>query len=1021
MDRFADFPLRARAYLLGCWALGIPTVVAALAFGSGLVRPAAAIHLRGDPASPAPLVLLPALLAAFCLGRKKVLLTRAQPGRGPGATLSVAMVTTWVVLLFLGLWPAVVASAVAEVGRGTVGRKKYPWYQVLFNVSSVSVATALAGWVYLKCGGGCGLGPPTLLPARYAVLSTLNLDTWRSLTSAILLFYAVNTFSVAAILSLTRGQALIPLWRSSFLWTAPANFAAASAAGLARAAYVGMGSAAFLTGLPIAFLIYQSYKTYLEKIDEGEKHIAHLKEAKQQLEDVYHSALESLALAIDAKDKYTRKHISRVQVYAVAIARHLGVTADELQAVRTAALLHDIGKLAVPEQILVKPGKLTQEEFKRMQSHVTTGAMMLEPVGFPWPVIPIVLTHHERWDGNGYPQGLKGDEIPLGGRIVGLADVFDALTSDRPYHRALPVEEGMALVRAGCGNQFDPRVVEAFFAIYDSVRDEIDSINAATTPFGMTSATEQGELSAGAGVERHNLLYVLDEIGRASDELYTLYETVHPLGRSLNLNETLHMIVEKTASLVPFETCAIFWLTEDGSELRAEITAGLYRERLEGMTIKVGEGLSGWVAMQGKAIRNKPASMDIARKLRPQDEIELNSSLVVPLVLDGRTVGTISLYSGALHFYIEEHLRLLTIVADHAVTAIENARCFERTREQAMTDALTGLPNARALAWRLKRAIGACGSDEEPSDTRSPDNPASEKQPLALVLIDIDNFKVVNDRLGHVAGDRVLRDVAEILVREAGASRAADPELRAPFVSRYAGDEFVVVLPGASRAQARALAASIQRRLTEYHVSEAPGASMDSWNGAGVTRRAEPGYPPTAPKTGAGEERFDRDSGQRRGPDPGRLGRAADSGGGRAPGDRSGSRHGDAARRLGAAEGRGLWSGASAGVALFPDDAADARALIHCADQRMYRDKFSRKREMERQLPAPSSPLPAGQGPIPYRAGSRERGAGSRSEATAPASLPAVALRTGGQAAGQERFRAEDEDLLSSTRQMPLS
>src|SRR5262249_48015429 len=121
MERFADFPLRARAYLVAWWALGIPTVVAALVFGPGLVRPPAAIQLRGDPAPPALQVLMPALLAAFFLGRKKVLLTRAQPGRGPGASLSVAMVTTWVVLLFLGLWSAVIASAVGEVGRGTVG------------------------------------------------------------------------------------------------------------------------------------------------------------------------------------------------------------------------------------------------------------------------------------------------------------------------------------------------------------------------------------------------------------------------------------------------------------------------------------------------------------------------------------------------------------------------------------------------------------------------------------------------------------------------------------------------------------------------------------------------------------------------------------------------------------------------------------------------------------------------------------------------------------------------------------
>jgi putative nucleotidyltransferase with HDIG domain len=938
MDRFADFPPRARAYLLGWWALGGPTVFIALLFCSGFAGLPAAFQFQGVPGPPTAVVLLPILGIAYCVGWKRVILTPALPGRAPGASMNVAFVTTYIVLLCLGPWPTVLAAAAGELGRGTLSPKKYRWYQVLFNVSSVGVAVALAAWVYRHYGGACGVEPPAGMPPRGA-LSVLNVDTWRALMASILVFYAVNTFSVAGILSLTRGDSLIPLWRSSFLWTAPGYFAAASAAGLARAAYIGMGSAGFLTGLPIFYLIYLSYRTYLEKVEQQKKHIERLKVEQQKLEEVYHSALESLALAIDAKDKYTRKHISRVQVYAEAIARHLQVDEVELQAIRTAALLHDIGKLAVPERILVKPGKLTEEEWKRMQTHVTTGAMMLEPVAFPWPVIPIVLTHHEHWDGNGYPKGLKGEEIPLGGRIVALADVFDAIISDRPYHRAMPREEALARVRAASGGQFDPRVVEAFFAIYDTVRDQIEAINAAATRFQGTPATESGEPSPDEG--RQNLLFVLDEIGRASDELYTLYETVQPLGRSLDLDETLRVIVEKTASLVPFDTCALFWLTEDGAELRAEITAGLYRERLEGMTIKVGEGLSGWVAMHGKAILNNPASMDIARKLRPQDEIELNSSLVVPLVLDGRTVGTISLYSASLHFfYTEEHLRLLTIVADHAVTAVENARRFERTRELAMTDALTGLPNARALAWRLSREIEACGRDE---------------QPLALVLIDMDNFKSVNDRLGHVAGDRVLREVAEILLREAGATLGSEevdgpPPLgtahaaaaHAPFVSRYAGDEFVVVLPGASRSRARAIAGSIQRRLAAYRLSEARGLSAGGWDGVD---------PPGEARAGAS-----REQGVRRA---------------------EASRRHDLSPRLASVP----WAGASAGVALFPEDAADPRALIHCADQRMYRDKFARKREIEKHASA----------------------------VRRPAALPPGGLRT------------EEEQLVSSTRRAPLS
>jgi diguanylate cyclase (GGDEF)-like protein/putative nucleotidyltransferase with HDIG domain len=845
MDRFRDLPAMARAYVISSWIVGLPTVAGALTSFDMRLRP----------------LILPLLVGAFWMGATRVsLVTRVRTGRG--SSMSVSFVTNYLALLFLGIPGAILASVAGEVGRGVLGRKTHRWFQVLFNVSTNSAAIAVAGWVYVTVGG-LDAAPVLDVAARAGGTApgVLTMRAWQALMSSVLVFYTLNTVSVAAIVSLTEKEPLIPLWRNSFLWTAPGYFAAASIAGLAKLAFVTMGAPAFLTALPIAALIYVSYRTYQDKVQQHEQHIENLKVEQKKLDEVYHSALESLALAIDAKDKYTHKHINRVQIYAGAIARYLNVKPDELQAIRTAALLHDIGKLAVPEHILVKPGKLTQEEFRRMQAHVKTGAMILQPVEFPWPVIPIVETHHERWDGNGYPRGLKGDAIPLGGRIVHLADFFDAVTSDRPYHRATSVEEAMSMVRAGRGTQFDPQVVDAFFAIYDSVSEEIAAVNSINERDGPPAEEP-------TPAERtRELLRALDEVSRASDELYALYETVQPLGRSLNLRQTLQVIVEKTRTIVPFDTCAIFWLTEPGDELRAEIVRGLYRERLSEMTIKVGEGLSGWVACHGTVIRNRAASMDIARKLSPEDEIELNSALVVPLVLDGRTVGTLSLYSCMAYFYTEEHQRLLTIVADHAVTAIENARCFEETRELALTDALTGLPNGRALAVRLAEEIDTCRREE---------------RSLGLVLLDLDNFKEVNDRLGHVAGDRVLRDVAAILTAEVG---------RSGFVGRYAGDEFVVVLPGACAAQAVQFSTRAKRAVADHRPDEFPAS-----------------FP-------------------------------------------------------------GL--GASAGAAVYPDDAADPRALIHRADRRMYHDKFDRKHALSLMTAKALAPQPNERDPLAAAASGR--------------------------------------------------
>src|SRR5205085_747625 len=165
----------------------------------------------------------------------------------------------------------------------------------------------------------------------------------------------------------------------------------------------------------------------------------------------------ALARAIDAKDQTAQMHIRRVQVYAAGLARAIGLSAPEVQGIKTAALLHDIGKLAVPEHILSKPGPLTQEEFQKIRIHPQVGAEIIGAVPFPYPVAPIILSHHERWDGNGYPHGLKGEAIPLGARILTIVDYYDAVTTERPYHKALNHDEAVRLITRESGLALDPR------------------------------------------------------------------------------------------------------------------------------------------------------------------------------------------------------------------------------------------------------------------------------------------------------------------------------------------------------------------------------------------------------------------------------------------------------------------------------------------------------------------------------------------------------------------------------------
>ena len=169
--------------------------------------------------------------------------------------------------------------------------------------------------------------------------------------------------------------------------------------------------------------------------------------------------IEALAVAIEAKGTAAPNHIRRMRVYAVEAGKELGLNDVELEAVHAAALLHDIGNLAVPEHIISKPGRLTHDEFEKVKVHPVVGSEILEAVGFPYPAASIVRSHHEKWDGSGYPDGLKGDEIPIGARILSAVDCLDALASDRPYQPAVSLDHAIETLVSEPGKSFDPVVV----------------------------------------------------------------------------------------------------------------------------------------------------------------------------------------------------------------------------------------------------------------------------------------------------------------------------------------------------------------------------------------------------------------------------------------------------------------------------------------------------------------------------------------------------------------------------------
>ncbi len=497
------------------------------------------------------------------------------------------------------------------------------------------------------------------------------------------------------------------------------------------------------------------------------RHTAELARASRQAEDLqvlHMAAIEALALAIDAKDQTSHSHIRRLQLYAGHLAAEVGMSDLELQGVSTAALLHDIGKLAVPEHILSKPGPLSPEEFQKIRAHPKIGAEIIAHVPFPYPVAPLILSHHERWDGKGYPTGLHGRQIPLGARVLSVVDYFDALTTDRPYHRAMKREDAIALLRQEAGRALDPDLVERFLARLPEFEAEARARDLLPAEGEATAADVRARVTVDPG---HT---VLEDISLAHREIYALYEIAQALGSQLGVADTMSIISSKLTNIVPFTASALFLMDPDGDTLTCRYAIGPDADVMLKRKVRVGDGLAGWVARNRRCLVNARPEADFAPDSPPA--LRVKSALVCPLVFQARFIGTLNIYHADASFYREDHRRLLERVAEQAAAVIHNSMVFEQTQEDSLTDPLTLLPNPRFLFMHLQRELARA--------TR-------HKTQVALLIADLDGFKEINDTLGHHVGDRALTEIARVL---RGAIRPYD------ICARYAGDEFVLVLSG---------------------------------------------------------------------------------------------------------------------------------------------------------------------------------------------------------------------------------
>jgi diguanylate cyclase (GGDEF)-like protein/putative nucleotidyltransferase with HDIG domain len=579
-------------------------------------------------------------------------------------------------------------------------------------------------------------------------------------------------------------------------------------AGISVFVWVLQGGVAYaLLSVPVLAVTYWTYKLYYERLN------AQTREA-EELSRLHLATVEALATAIDAKDQTSHCHVRRVEIYAAGLGHLLGLEPKELRALRAGALLHDIGKLAVPDHILNKPDNLSSSEFEKTKIHTTIGAEILSRVDFPYPVIPIVKHHHERWDGCGYPDGLKGEQIPITARIMSVVDCFDSVREDRPFRTGMSRHEAIALLRKGAGTHFDPNIVELFvqnlaqFEIEIADRGLDQQIHLSLSPSPIAPEDEV------ARARENSTAY--DQIRNAHSEVYALYEIARKFSSSLEIEKTLSVLMDKVGQLVPFDTCAVFLYDEIKGYASTALAAGVDADNLRGRCIAPGEGVTGFALANRRPVNRLQPSLDL-ECVGVKTDLTYHSMVALPLFKDDVLLGALSLYSTTLSEYTDNQIRLLETVTRLASDALANAMHHAQTESNALTDSLTGFPNARALQLRF---------EQEVSRTRR------NNKPFQVVMLDLDDFKMVNDTFGHKIGDRMLREVGNLIQSQL---REYD------FLARYGGDEFVALLPDLTVQQVDELRARIElvvrgfslsvRAQTRARVGISIGASVFGVNG----------------------------------------------------------------------------------------------------------------------------------------------------------------------------------------------
>jgi diguanylate cyclase (GGDEF)-like protein/putative nucleotidyltransferase with HDIG domain len=683
------------------------------------------------------------------------------------------------ICMMYGTPPAIVANTFFMAFLTLLLRKKLRTavYRIVFNIATAALNVWLYGLVYYR------LNPSGSYYLEDVLLPTFGLA---------LTFFLSNSLFVATAISLSLGENILQVWYSNYRLLF-LDFLVSSCAGAFLLLFRAFHEYAPLLMAPFVGAVWGINKVNRAKAIEAEEHL------KEQ-EQLYLRTVESLALAVDAKDQTTYGHIRRVRAYALGLAKVYGVTdTKELMAIETGSLLHDIGKLAIDDYILNKPGRLSKQEFEKMKMHAPAGHEILKQIQFPFPVANYVRHHHERWDGNGYPDGLKGLEIPLGARILSIADAFDAIRSTRPYKLPFSMEDSVELLRSQSGNIYDPKLVELFVQHIDELEALAEEAVKNIPQLSFRDYFEKVDRALSAADSPATLPTLPTAV---SAELVALYEFCNSFGKHLDLSDVLAILGRRFKRLLPFSTC-IFFLDNGEGALNAVHVLGKFSDVLQNLNIGLGKGVSGWVAAYRRPIMNTGPALEFQDI--EGDFTSLTDTLVVPLMFDGNCLGTVSLYAQSPVFYSQANLSLLQLLADQVSPCIAeafNRHTLSAEQSENVIDPVTQTQRITYLSVAGSHMI---------------DLAAGNRSPLSLLYVEVRNLPQIFRLYGIHSSDAILRKIAEILKREL---RETDILVR----SGYEG--FVALMAGARKEMAARYCERWNKQIRDTIIGTIPGCNI---------------------------------------------------------------------------------------------------------------------------------------------------------------------------------------------------